>query len=318
MQTIVLLYNLNRHEFEYETEFDSEITIDAIYNALKSNYYVVKLEVDRNFGWIKKLTDINPDLVFNICEGYNGPARESVYGAILEQLHINYSGPDSTNMLLCHNKSLAKELLKNNVKVPRGYCVTKIEEVQEFINLDYPYIVKLNSEGSSMGMSESSIVNNLAELKQEVEKLLKEYNRAVLIEKYVDGQDVSMAFVEGIGALGPCQVLCDAQFYDYEMKSVKDNTVEIQGYDGHVNELKEIVRKIYQKLDLKGYSKIDFRINSSGIYLIEVNAQVSFHPEGEFITCIKKDGYTFDGIINYIVEFALKKGEKINSIGVKR
>lgn len=263
MQTIVLLYNLNKHEFEYETEFDSEITIDAIYNALKSNYNVVKLEVDRNFGWIKKLIDINPDLVFNICEGYNGPARESVYGAILEQLHINYSGPDSTNMLLCHNKNLAKELLKNNVKVPSGYCVTKIEEVQELKNLDYPYIVKLNSEGSSMGMSESSIVNNLAELKQEVNKLLKEYSRAVLIEKYVDGQDVSMAFVEGIGALGPCQVLCDAQFYDYEMKSVKDNTVEIQGYDGHINELKEIVKKIYQKLDLKGYSKIDFRINNS-------------------------------------------------------
>ena len=43
-------------------------------------------------------------LVFNICEGYNGPARESVYAAILEQLNFNYTGPDSTNLLICHTK----------------------------------------------------------------------------------------------------------------------------------------------------------------------------------------------------------------------
>lgn len=317
MQTIVLLYNLNRHEYEYETEFDSKLTIDTIYAVLKSDYNVIKMEADKNFDWIDKLIKINPDLVFNICEGYNGPARESVYGAILEQLHLNYSGPDSTNMLLCHNKYLTKELLKNNVKTPAGYCVIKIEDLIELKNLKYPCIIKLNSEGSSMGMSESSIVENFEDLKKEVRKLLKTYNRAVLIEEFVEGHDVSMAFVEGIGALGPCQVLCDARFYDYEMKSTKDNLVKIKGYNKHIKELKEIVEKIYEKLDLKGYSKIDFRINNSGIYLIEVNAQISFHPEGEFITCAKKDGYTFEQIINHIVKFALTNNEKINSTGVR-
>ena len=38
--------------------------------------------------------------------------------------------------------------------------------------------------------------------------------------------------------------------------------------------------------------------------MIEVNSQVSFNPTGEFITCAKTDGYSFDDIINYIVEKA--------------
>jgi len=56
----------------------------------------------------RELNKVKPDLIFNICEGFNGPARESVYAAILEQYKYNYSGPDSTNLLVCHNKYLSK------------------------------------------------------------------------------------------------------------------------------------------------------------------------------------------------------------------
>ena len=46
---------------------------------------VKKIEADKEFKWIGELNQYQPNLVFNVCEGYNGPARESVYGAILEQ-----------------------------------------------------------------------------------------------------------------------------------------------------------------------------------------------------------------------------------------
>lgn len=42
MKKIVLLFNLNRHQHEYETEFDSELTINSIYNVLSKNYEVKK------------------------------------------------------------------------------------------------------------------------------------------------------------------------------------------------------------------------------------------------------------------------------------
>lgn len=316
MKKIAMLFNLNRHQFEYETEFDSEYTIDSIYNTLSKNYLVEKIEADKDFNWISKLKTYNPNLVFNICEGFHGPARESVYAAILEQLGLNYSGPDSTNMLVCHNKFLTKKLLKDDVLVPFGYVIKNKDEIKFLSNIKFPVIVKLNSEGSSMGMTKDSVVYNFDSLNKEVTRFIDTYNRGVLVEQYIKGQDISMIYVEGLGALGPCIVNCDSEFYDYEMKSDKDDTVDISTLDGNFDELKMIVENIARKLDIKGYAKLDFRISDGKFYLIEVNAQVSFHPEGEFITCAKKDNYSFEQIINFIVKNALQHENKINSVGI--
>lgn len=317
MRKIAMLFNLNRHQYEYETEFDSELTIESIYNVLCKKYEVKKIEADKDFKWINEVNQYKPDLIFNICEGYNGPARESVYGAILEQFKYNYSGPDSTNLLMCHNKFLVKNLLKDYIDCPKGYSVCDKRDIKLLKNIQFPVIVKLNSEGSSMGMDEKSIVYSYNELKSQVLFLLKKYDRNVLVEEYIEGQDLSMIYVEGIGALGPCIVNCDSEFYDYEMKTIKDDTVDIQTVNDEYNKLKNIVLTIAKILDIKGYAKIDFRRKEDKYYLIEVNSQVSFHPTGEFVTCAKTDGYTFDDIINFIVEKALEMDNKKNSIGYK-
>lgn len=315
MKKIAILYNLNRGKYEYETEFDSKLTINSIYKALNDKYEVKRIEADKEFKWINKLNKYSPDLVFNVCEGFYGPARESVYAAILEQFKYNYSGPDSTNLLMCHNKFLVKNLLKDYIDVPYGYAIKNEEDIEKLKKIKFPVIVKLNSEGSSMGMDEHSIVDNFNDLKKQALKLLDKYKRNILVEEFIDGQDISMIYVEGVGPLGPCIVKCDAAFYDYEMKTTKDNEVDIDVLKGNYDKLKEIVSIIAKKLDIKGYAKIDFRIKGDKFYLIEVNSQVSFHPKGEFITCAKTDGYTFDEIINIIVNNALKSNIKVNSIG---
>ena len=317
MKKIALLFNLNRHQYEYEAEFDSELTIDSIYNVLSKKYEVKKIEADKEFRWINKVVQYKPDLVFNICEGYYGPARESVYGAILEQFKLNYSGPDSTNLLMCHNKFLVKNLLKDYINCPKGYSICEKKDIELLNGIHYHVIVKLNSEGSSMGMGKKSIVYSYDELNRQVVYLLNKYNRCVLVEEYIEGQDISMIYVEGIGALGPCVVNCSSEFYDYEMKTINDETVDIKALDGEFASLKNIVSLIAKKLDLKGYAKIDFRKKDDIFYLIEVNAQVSFHPLGEFITCANKDGYSFDNVVNSIVENALTTNNKINSVGYK-
>lgn len=315
MKKIALLFNLNRNQYEYETEFDSELTIESIYKVLSKKYEVNKIEADKDFKWIEKLNKYKPDLVFNVCEGYNGPARESVYGAILEQFQYNYTGPDSTNLLMCHNKYLVKNILKDYIDVPKGYIIQTEKDITKIKDISYPVIVKLNSEGSSIGMDENSIVDTREKMQKQIIKLLNKYQRNVLVEEYIEGNDISMIYVEGIGPLGPCIVKCDSEFYDYEMKTIKDETVDIEVLNGKYDELKKIVNLIAKKLDIKGYSKIDFRESNDKYYLIEVNSQVSFHPTGEFITCAKKDNYSFDEIILYIVEKAIKNKIKNNSVG---
>lgn len=316
MKTIVILYNLNHYNFEYEAEFDSELTIRSLQNALCAKYKVFLIEADKKFLWISKLNNIHPDLVFNICEGYAGPARESVYGAILEQLEYNYTGPDSTNLLVCHNKSMVKKILSSYCLVPFGFALRNVEEIELLPQITYPVIVKLNSEGSSIGLNRNSIVWNKNELVNQVRWLQSNYNRNILIEEYIMGQDISMIYIQGIGALGPCVIECDSDFYDYEMKTTKDITVDIHEANGEYSELEEIVLRVVRRLDIKGYAKMDFRLCENKFYLIEVNSQVSFHPQGEFITCAKRNGYEYASVINHIVENALQQHNKVYSLGI--
>ena len=49
MKKIAILYNLNRGKYEYETEFDSKLTINSIYKALNNKYEVKRIEADKEF-----------------------------------------------------------------------------------------------------------------------------------------------------------------------------------------------------------------------------------------------------------------------------
>ena len=62
-------------------------------------------------------------------------------------------------------------------------------------------------------MDENSIVYDYDSLKKQVGMLLDKYNRNVLVEEFIEGQDISMIYVEGLGALGPCIVECDSKTY---------------------------------------------------------------------------------------------------------
>ena len=207
--------------------------------------------------------------------------------------------------------------MENTILVPFGYAINKTSDLDKIIIKKYPVIIKLNSEGSSMGLSEKSIANNKEELKKQVEWLLNLYKRNVIIEEYIEGQDISMSYVEGIGALGPCIIDCNSIFYDYEMKTIKDSEVNIRPANQDYKELKDIVEQIAKKLDIKGYAKLDFRMCKGKYYLIEVNSQVSFHPMGEFITCAKKENLDFDYIVNFIIEKAFQRNKKENSFGIR-
>ena len=50
MKKIAMLFNLNRHQYEYETEFDSELTIDSIYNVLSKNMRLKRLRLIKSLS----------------------------------------------------------------------------------------------------------------------------------------------------------------------------------------------------------------------------------------------------------------------------
>lgn len=313
MKTVVILYNLNRKSNEFEAEFDSQETISFLKDCIKEKYKVKLIEADRKFEWVNLIQSAEPDIVFNVAEGFYGPARESVYTAILEQLKIPYCGPDSTNLLICLNKYLCKELIQKSdskVNMPRHLIIRKISEIDKLSEIDFfPVFVKLNSEGSSIGISDKS-VNDRKNIRRYVKELWSKYKRSILVEEYLDGYDLSMSYVDDIGVCGPSSISYqkDKEFYDYELKTTRDNEVIIEK-DKIGKEIKNTLnaytRSIVKILDIHGYAKLDFRVKKGKVYFLEINGQISFHPHGEFLTAFDESNCTKREVVLKIIENSL-------------
>lgn len=322
---IALLYNLNRGVTEHDAEFDSQGTIDKIVECLTASRHVVELvEATRDLvSWIIKLDYVKPDLVFNIAEGFVGAARESVHAAILEQLGMDYSGPGSTELLVCHNKAIAKRLLEQSgVKMAKDYVISNTDDLEalSLYALPFPLIVKLNSEGSSLGMDDKCIVEDFESLRCQVVKVLDKYGTNIIVEQYIRGRDLSTNFVEGIGVCPPVEYIYpEGQIYDYRLKTSANHVIEVatpsldSATESRIMKDTGVVAKVF---DLNGYGRADFRLSEDNeLYFLEMNAQVSFHPIGAFVLSAARAGYNMQQLLEHIVRHAKNTKRRTSAIG---
>lgn len=323
---VALLHNVNRGETEHEAEFDLPITINALTQALAKEHEVVPIECTRDFvSWMARVVLEHSDIIFNVAEGFSGAARESVYAALYEQMGLDYCGPGPTELLVCHNKVLAKNLLKQHeIPMAWGKLLTSPKDLSELKATEppFPIIVKLNSEGSSLGMDGNCIVKNWEALERQVQRVWDKFHTNILIEQYIEGIDVSMTFIEGLGALGPVQYTYpNKAIYDFDLKTKDNYGVDVVPPSIEssqlVSRLKNLTETIARVLDLNGYGRADFRVTSDGsIYFLEMNAQVCFHPIGAFALGAKRDGHSYNDIVLHIVRFAKTHVRRTSAVGI--
>jgi len=325
---IVLLYNLNRWLEEYEADFDSELTINCLHNSINKNYNWIKIEANRNISkWLDNINELKPDIVFNVTEMFYWASRESFVPSLLEQLEIKYTWPGPLELMNSHNKSLTKLILNNNqnILMPKWYIIKNTEDLNKILlhDLDFPYICKLNSEWSSMWMDEDCIVYNKNNLSIQINKLLSKYNSNILIEKYVDWRDLSITFIEWLWIMEPIEYLYpDSNIYDYKLKTKDNNQVIVkiaENLDENIiNNFLKISKDILDILDINWYCRIDFRLDkNNNIYFLELNSQVSFHPDGAFIWWAKTKWYSFDDVVNHIISYSLTNEKRVSNYWVK-
>lgn len=323
---VALLYNLNRNETEHETEFDLPVTVDALTQALSKQHEVIPIECTRDFtDWLPRLVLEKPDIAFNVAEGFNGAAREALYPTICEQLEIPYTGPGPTELVICHNKAITKRLL-SDVPLLWSRLLNSPENLNilQCVDVPFPLIVKLNSAGSSIGMDNHCIVDSWKDLVHQVQKVWNKYETGILVEQYVEGIDLSTTYVEGMGVYGPVQYTYPSgSIYDYRLKSVDNDLVRVENpkclKPEKRDEIIKITESMVSQLNLNGYGRADFRLNTTTdqLYFLEMNAQVTFDPEDAFVLgVINNSAYSYDDIVLHIVRYAVENKRRISKLGV--
>lgn len=287
---IALTFNEKRSDAERDAEFDTMETIHALARTLASMGHVVTpVEVSGAVdGVIGELRRVTPELVFNLAEGTGGRFREAFYPALLEQLGLPHTGSGASALALSLDKALAKRVVAAaRVPTPPSKLVRSSPEVAELGAIAMPVIVKPNFEGSSKGITQGSVVTDVAALAGVVTELLARYPAGVLVEQYVDGVDVAVGWVEGLGILPPIgyayEPTGEHPIYDLELKQGPPERIDVQvpaKLDAVTTQrVLVLARRAFDALGIAGYGRADFRVTPDGaVYFLEMNPLPTLDP----------------------------------------
>jgi len=321
---IALTHNLRLTDSEDEAEFDSRETIDALTAALERlGHRVERIEVSGPASrTAARIEAYSPELIFNTAEGKRGRFREAFYPALFDELGFPYTGSDAWVLAVTLDKSLTKLMLsEHGVISPRGQFIDDLADLR----LDgwrFPLIVKPNFEGSSKGITQDSVVEERARLRPLVEKTLQRFPAGVLVEEFIPGKDLTVAFLEKAapereGVLTPVEYVIDEaelskrkyRIYDYDLKSVHHEAVQVRTpaqFPAHILERsQEMARRAYRALGCRDLGRIDFRVAEDGqVYFIEINALPSLEPGAGIYAAAALEGLHTDGVLAKVIESA--------------
>ncbi len=215
---IALTHNLRLSDSEEEAEFDTEETVNALASAIERlGHRVEKMEVSGPASrTVARLEAFSPDLIFNTAEGRRGRFREAFFPALFEELGFAYTGSDAYVLALTLDKQLTKLILREeSVRTPGWQFVEKPSELKAD-ELHFPVIVKPNFEGSSKGITQASVAENVESLKKKVAEALEKYPAGLLVEEFIVGKDLTVPFLEYVdndfdGVLSPVEYVVDAR-----------------------------------------------------------------------------------------------------------
>lgn len=329
---IAIIFNLkrdvaNNQPIDYYAEFDGIEVPLAIKKALKKvTKHVDLFEADDRL--YEKLLNGNYNFVFNIAEGLNGEARESHVPAMLEMLGIPYTGSGVCTQAITLDKRRKKEILSyHGIPTPRFQLfVIGLERLDE--GMRFPLFVKPNSEGSSKGIRNNSIINNIKELRERIKDIIKTYKQPVLVEEFLPGREFTVAI---LGNDKPRVLPIVEVTFDYLPKDVnRIDSYEVKWYwDSRANpidpvvcpakiskrlgnEIKRVALDTYKVLGCVDLARIDIRLDGNNVpNVLDVNALPGLTPDpkenSRFPKACYAAGMSYEDIITAVLFSAMNR-----------
>ena len=127
-------------------EWDDPLTIEAVRSALALEHDVVLVEDGDDIE--NRLKAAQPDIVFNMAEGWGGADREAAIPIILQRCGIPFTGSSPHTLRLCLDKAATKQMLRRHgLPTPDYMVVARAADACPLTT--FPLIVKPLHEGSS-------------------------------------------------------------------------------------------------------------------------------------------------------------------------
>lgn len=281
----------------------------------------------------RRIEAFSPDVVFNLVESLDGHGRLiHLFPFVLDAVGIPYTGAPAESILTTTNKVMAKQhMTAAGLPTPEwigphpseaygspGLTNDKISETT--------WIIKSVWEHASVGLDETGIVR--AQGREGLLELVRQRASAVggacFAEQYIDGREFNLSLLTGHSGpevLPPAEIVFQhygkdkPRIVDYRAKW--DHTsfefhhtprrFEFGPKDGALlKAFQELALACWKVFGLRGYGRIDFRIDHDGRpWILEVNANPCLSPDAGFAAALNRAGLSFAEAIGRILEDAL-------------
>ena len=314
---IIILHN------EILTNNPDEVDVISQRNLVKRacenlNYDAVCLTVGNNLlEDLSKVKDEDADVVFNLVEATWGKGELIYFApAILNSFKIPYTGVPLDALFVTTNKVLAKKIMKFNHLPTADFF--SIKEYHK-LNPGKTYIAKPIWEEASVGISEDFIFKTAENDK--FEKIKKLPDSHYFIEEFIDGREFNVSILADKNeseVLPPAEIIFDKFFNDKHKivgyKAKWDETSEefkqtnrafgtLEANPKLKSKLIEICQKSWLAFNLKGYARVDFRVDSNeNVFILEINGNPCIAPDSGFVAANEYAGYTNEMMINRILK----------------
>jgi D-alanine-D-alanine ligase len=270
----------------------------------------------------KTLRKMNPLCIFNLVESVKDDCQLIyVAPALYDHMRISYTGASTESMFLTTNKVLAKKwMFLSQIPTP-GWLSTDEKPLTPLI---FPerYIIKAVWEEASVGLYAESIVHvrDAAALSLLIRERESKLDKSCFAEGYIDGREFNLSLLGKPGdveVLPPAEMMFDypddvPKIMDYRAKWLEGSqeyektrrTFDLKPEDTSlVEKLKEIASRCWEIFHLRGYARVDFRVDREGNpYVLEINANPCLTPCSGFPAACEQAGLSYVMMIQRILD----------------
>jgi len=280
--------------------------------------------------FFRQLEALRPQAIFNLCEGLGGDSHLELHAAaLLELTGLPVTGSPPLCLGLTQDKLRTKELLlANRLATPRHQVARYGTAPPAVVRLSYPLIVKPRSEDASQGITDASVVDDLAALRTQVDYLHRTYRQDALIEEFIAGREINAA-VFGNGDAAVILPLAEIRFDPslprpivcFDGKWLEDSpayrgTVPVcpaELAEDEAAAVRAAALTAFQVMGCRDYARVDIRLRDGIPYILEVNANPDVSPEAGLARSAKAFGLDYPALIGGIVEAARRRTEKLHA-----
>jgi D-alanine-D-alanine ligase len=279
--------------------------------------------------FIGNLRSAEPEVVFNLCEGFWGDSRKELHvAALLDLLGYAYTGAAPLSLGLTQDKGRTKDLLlSHRLPTPKYVMVKPREHFPRTRDLVYPLIVKPRFEDASLGISAESIVETEKELRERIQYVHDTYRQGALVEEFIEGREINAAVIGNapVEALPLSEIRFHSglprSIVSYEGKWLEESN-EFAGTEPicpaplKAKEeflVRDVALRAFKILECRDYARVDMRLREGVPYILEVNANPDISPGAGLAKAARAAGISYQRLIERILAMTVNRKELLHA-----